>query len=78
MKRLMIKNKKVLYLVMDMLEYLSYQSELPFFSQVSTKDFLLRISSLLQSKDLDEVVRMSLMLGGSEGVVCYQVLVVTV
>lgn len=74
MKRLMIKNKKVLYLVMDMLEYLSYQSELPFFSQISTKDFLLRISSLLQSKDLDEVVCRPSIVGHSEGALCYQML----
>lgn len=56
-KRLMIKNKKVLFLMMDLLEYLSYQTELSFYSQVATKDFLLRISGLLQSKDLDPAVQ---------------------
>lgn len=52
----MIKNKKVLYLTMDMLEYLSYQTELSFYSQISTKDFLMIVSRLLQSKDIDPAV----------------------
>lgn len=52
----MIKNKKVLFLTLDLLEYLSYQTELSFYSQVATKDFLMRVSGLLQSKDLDPAV----------------------
>lgn len=52
----MIKNRKVLFLTMDLLEYIAYQTELSFYSQVATKDFLLRLSGLLQSKDLDEAV----------------------
>jgi len=52
----MIKNRKVLFLTMDMLEYLGYHTELSFYSQIATKDFLLRLSGLLQAKDLDEAV----------------------
>jgi hypothetical protein len=49
----MIKNKKVIFLILDLLEYVSYQTELSFFMQIATKDFLLKISGLLQAKDLD-------------------------
>ena len=59
-KRLMIKNRKVLFLTMDMLEYIGYQTELTFYSQVATKDFLLRLSGLLQAKDLNEAVMRNL------------------
>ena len=55
-KRLAIKNKKVQYLALDLVEYLSYQTELAFYSQIATKDFLMRISVLIQSKDLDPLV----------------------
>lgn len=56
-KRLSIKNTRVLYYCFDLLEYLSYRCELALYSQISTKEFLLKLSALLMSQDIDEVVK---------------------
>ena len=47
----MIKNDKVTLLTIDLLEYIMYVTELPFWMQLCTKEFLLKISQILQSKD---------------------------
>jgi hypothetical protein len=56
-KRLSIKNKKVLFLCFDLLEYLSYRCELALYSQISSKEFLLKISGLLMAQDIDASVQ---------------------
>lgn len=55
-KRLIVKNKKVLYYCFDLLEFLSYRCELALFSQISSKEFLLKISGLLMNQEIDPVV----------------------
>lgn len=49
-KRLIVKNRKVLYYCFDLLEFLSYRCELALFSQISSKEFLLKISGLLMNQ----------------------------
>lgn len=56
-KRLSIKNKKVLFFCFDLLEYLSYRCELALYSQISSKEFLLKISGLLMAQDIDASVQ---------------------
>ena len=47
----MIKNDKVTYLAIDLMEYIMYNTELPFWNQLCTNEFLLKLSQILQSKD---------------------------
>ena len=47
----MIKNDKVTFLTIDLLEYIMYVTELPFWTQLCTKEFLMKISQILQSKE---------------------------
>lgn len=55
-KRLMIKNGKVFYLTLDLLEMATFVCGLPFHTQIATKDFLMVISNLLFLKQLPEDV----------------------
>ena len=57
----MIKNDKVTLLTIDLIEYLMYVTELPFWSQICTKQFLMKISQILQSKDQASPVNKLLM-----------------
>ena len=56
-RRLSIKNKRVLYYCLDLLEYLTFYCELSLYSQISTKEFLLKLSTLLMSQDIDKAVQ---------------------
>jgi hypothetical protein len=60
-KRLSIKSKKVLFFCFDLLEYLSFRCELALYSQISTKEFLLKISGLLMAQDLDPSVQVKVL-----------------
>jgi hypothetical protein len=48
------KNKKVLINVFNLLEYLGYECELSLYSQISTKEFLFKISGMLTNKEIDQ------------------------
>ena len=50
------KSKKVLFITFDLLEYLSYHLELPFFSQIATKEFLFKISGLLMNRETEPMM----------------------
>ncbi len=52
-----LKNKRVLINVFVLLEFLVYECELSLYSQISTKEFLLKISGLLMNKDIEPDVR---------------------
>jgi hypothetical protein len=60
-KRLSIRNTKVLFYCFDLLEYLSYRCELALYSQISTKEFLLKISGILMGEGLDTAVQTKLL-----------------
>lgn len=55
-----LKNKRVLINVFTLLEYLGYECELSFYSQVCVKEFLFKISGLLMNKEVDADVPVSL------------------
>lgn len=55
-KRMVLKNKNVLVNVFTLLEFLAYNCELSLFTQISTKEFLFKISGLLMNKDIDTAV----------------------
>ena len=52
-----LKNKKVLLNIFSLLEFLAYNCELSLYSQISTKDFLFKISGILMNKDVDPAVK---------------------
>lgn len=62
----MIKNDKVTFLTIDLIEYLMYETELPFWSQICTKEFLMKMSQILQSKDQTSPVFRLLLRSASE------------
>jgi hypothetical protein len=51
---MVLKNKKVLINVFTLLEYLAYECELSLYSQISTKEFLFKISGMLTNKEIDQ------------------------
>lgn len=53
---MVLKNKNVLLNIFNLLEYLAYVCELSLYSQISTKEFLFKISGLLMNKDIDPAV----------------------
>lgn len=46
----------MLFYCFDLLEFLSYRCELALYSQISTKEFLIKTSSLLTNQDIDPSV----------------------
>lgn len=55
-KRLIIKQKKVLFYCFDLLEFLSFRCEQALYMQICTKEFLLKVSGLLMNKEIDPTV----------------------
>lgn len=55
-KRLFIKNGKVFFLTLELLEMATYVCGLPFHTQIATKDFLMLVSNLIFLKDLPQDV----------------------
>ena len=55
-KRLVIKNGKVFFLTLELLEMATFVCGLPFHTQIATKDFLMQISNLIFLKDLPQDV----------------------
>ena len=55
-KRLVIKNGKVFFLTLELLEMSTYACGLPFHNQIATKDFLMQINNLIFLKDLPQDV----------------------
>jgi hypothetical protein len=53
-KRLVIKNGKVFFLTLELLEMSTYACGLPFHNQIATKDFLMQINNLIFLKDLPQ------------------------
>ncbi len=57
-KRLAIKNGKVFFLSLELLEMATFVCGLPFHTQIATKDFLMVINNTLSFKQLpDEVTK---------------------
>jgi hypothetical protein len=53
---MVLKNTRVLINIFTLLEYLAYECELSLYSQISTKEFLFRISGLLMNKEITQEV----------------------
>jgi len=52
----MKRDRKVTLLCLDLLEYLTYSCEITLYNQISSKDFLLKVGTILKSHDLGEEV----------------------
>lgn len=51
-----LKNRQVILNIFTLLEFLAYECELSLYSQISTKEFLFKISGFLLSKDVEPEV----------------------
>lgn len=60
--KLMKRDKKVTLLCLELLEYLTYACEITLYNQIATKDFLLKMGTILKSHDLGEMVLFNLSL----------------
>lgn len=56
-KRIVARNPKIQILTLDLLDYLVSQLSLPFHTQIASKDFLLTLSQLYKSRDVDNQVK---------------------
>lgn len=54
--KLMKRERKVTLLCLDLLEYLTYTCEITLYNQISSKDFLMKVGTILKSHDLGEDV----------------------
>lgn len=54
-----LRNHKVQALTMELIEYLAFTCETPFFTQIATNDFLQRINTLLNPNMNPQVAKLS-------------------
>ncbi len=55
-KKLQLKNGKVIWLQLELLEMATFLCELPLHTQIASKEFMMQINTLLNLKDLPQDV----------------------